>query len=299
MDVVSVDLVVPLAEEARLLGNSARRIRYVALDVRDRVACFDAILHVRPTHILHGAAVTLGDVKRTRAVNLCGTANVLDAAAAAGSVKRCVILSSSGLYSQDAHNASCHEQDALDLRSEYARTKREAELLMAGCEAAGGFIVAAARVGPVYGPLERERSTRPRISLIGQLLEHYHRGQGVSISGLEMYRDWTHASDVVAALDALLFAPALRYRVYNVSTGVACSARQAIALFEEAGLVVRWVDVNEASDIVLDPADGRKPLVIERLTADTGFTARFSLSTGIADLIASLPQNQRKREYGS
>jgi nucleoside-diphosphate-sugar epimerase len=304
INVVAADLYPARVEELALSGDKQQRIRFAALDVCNRAACLALMKHVRPTHILHAAAVTVDDQERMTNVNLHGTANVLDAAAASGSVERCIVLSSSGLYRQDGQNSSCKEDDELDLRSHYASTKWQAELLMPACEAAGGFAVAAG-VGPVYGPFERERMTRPRVSLIGRLLEHYREGRAVSIAGSEMHRDWTHAADVAAALDLLLFAPALHHRVYNVSAGVAYSARQVIQLFEKAGLAVRWVSAGEHSDLVLDPHDGRKPLEITRLVSDTGFIPRFQLQTGIADMIASQqsrrvqpPCNTKGQTYG-
>jgi UDP-glucose 4-epimerase len=289
IDLVAADLYPPGAEELVLVGDRKQRTRFVALDVSDRSACEALMMQVRPTHILHAAAVTVDDQECTTKVNLHGTANLLDAAVLAGSVERCILLSSSGLYSQDEQNSSCSEDDELNLRSHYARTKRQAEMLMPAYEAAGSFAVAAARVGPVYGPFERERVTRPRVSLIGRLLAHYRDGRAISIAGSEMHRDWTYAADVAAALDRLLFAPALRHRVYNVSAGVSYSAREVVQLFERAGLAVRWVSVGEYSDLVLDPEQGRKPLEIGRLITDTDFKPRFNLQSGIADMIASLP----------
>ncbi len=294
--VVAAGLYPPRAEELALVEDQQQQIRFASLDVCDRASCLALMRQVRPTHILHAAAVTIDDHERTTNVNLHGTANVLDAAIACGAVERCIVLSSSGLYSQDGRNASCGEDDALDLRSHYARTKREAELLMPACEAAGGFVVAAARVGPVYGPFERERVTRPRVSLIARLLEHYQQGRAIFVAGSDMHRDWTHAADVAAALDGLLFAPALHHRVYNVSAGVAYSAREVVEIFERAGFAVRWVSAGEQSDIVLDPNDGRKPLEITRLVSETGFAPRFELQTGIAEMIASRPGSRVQTE---
>lgn len=288
-DVVAADLYPPSAEELALVGDREQRIRFAALDVCDREACRALMMQVRPTQILHAAAVTMNDKERATNVNLHGTAHVLDAAAATSTVERCIVLSSSGLYIQDSPKVSCSEDDELDLRSYYASTKRQAELLMPACEAAGGFAVVSARIGPVYGPFERERVTRPRVSLIGRLLEHYRECRVVSVRGSEMHRDWTHAADVAAALDGLLFAPALCHRVYNVSAGVAYSARELLQVFESAGLAVRWVGDDEQSDLVLNPEDGRKRLEIARLVSETGFVPRFELQSGIADIIALLP----------
>jgi nucleoside-diphosphate-sugar epimerase len=100
-----------------------------------------------------------------------------------------------------------------------------------------------------------------------------------------MHRDWTHASDVAAALDGLLFAPKLKHRIYNVSAGESMSAREIIALFVERGLKVCLTPDARQADIVLDERDSRRPLAIERLRQDTGFVPRFNILSGIDALL--------------
>jgi nucleoside-diphosphate-sugar epimerase len=260
----------------------------VELDIRDPQACRDLLQRAQPTHLLHAAAVTLAEStpesdSLTFAVNYRGTINVLEAALACKSVERCVILSSSGVYSQLAYGP-CDEDHPLDLTGAYAQAKRQTELRMAALEAIGGFPIVAARIGPVYGRFERSRSTRPRVSLIQQLLDARTEARELRITGTDMHRDWTHSQDIAAALDALLFTPQLHHRIYNVSAGESLSARAIVALLIEHGLKVRWTHDPDPADLRLDPRDSRKPLVIARLVRDTGFHPR----AGLADLLADL-----------
>jgi nucleoside-diphosphate-sugar epimerase len=226
-------------------------------------------------------------------VDYQGTINVLEAAVGCKCVERCVILSSSGVYSQLA-DGPCDEDHPLDLRGAYAQAKHRAELRMAALEAAGGFAIVAARVGPVYGPFERSRFTRPRVSLIQQLLHALAEGREVRIAGTDMHRDWTHAEDIAAALNGLLFAPELHHRIYNVSTGESVSARAIIDLLIERGLQVRWTREAETADISLDPRESRKPLVIARLRRDSGFHPSFDIRAGLADLLAATHPEERR-----
>ena len=265
---------------ADLHPPDAEDVAFRALDVRDPRACFDVLASTRPTHIVHAAAVTLTEqtvaaAELTRSVNVRGTENLLRAATAAGSVQRCLLLSSSGVYRQTCDGAVCDEDHPLDLGNAYAQSKRGAEVLMK----------LAARIGPVYGPFERTRVTRPRVSLIRRLMDSLKSGQAVRVAGTDFCRDWTHAADIAAALDGLLFAPTLNHRIYNVSAGQPVSAREVLKLFTEQGLQVHWTSDQEA-DIVLDPRDSRKPLVIERLRRDTGFKPRFDFRAGLADVLA-------------
>jgi nucleoside-diphosphate-sugar epimerase len=249
------------------------------LDVRDREACFALFQRVQPTHFVHAAAVTLAEDTSDqwmRDVNLAGTANVL---AAATTVRRGVILSSSGVYGAP-DGLACDEGHELNPVGAYACAKRDAEMLLAdGC-----FPVVAARVGPVYGPFERSSVTRPRTSPIRQLLDALLEGRAVRIAGGDMHRDWTHAADIAAALDGLLFAPKLNHRIYNVSAGESISARAIIEIFVERGLQVCWESDPRQADIVLKESDSRGPLVIERLRQDTGFQPRVDVRSGIQAL---------------
>jgi nucleoside-diphosphate-sugar epimerase len=258
---------------------------FQALDVRDPRACLDVLASHRPTHIVHGAAVTLTEetpaaAELTRNVNFQGTENVLRAALAAGSVQRCVLLSSSGVYSQNS-DAACDEDHPLDLRDAYTKSKRGAEMLM------GDLPVVAARIGSAYGPFEHPRATRPRVSLIRRLLDFLHAGRPVRVAGTDFCRDWTYAMDIAAGLDGLLFSPTLNHRIYNVSSGWPVSAREVLEILIEQGLQVEWTRDEEA-DMVLDPRDSRKPLSIERLRRDTGFQPRFDFRTGLASLIKEI-----------
>jgi nucleoside-diphosphate-sugar epimerase len=239
------------------------------VDIRDRAACFDCFHQVQPTHLIHAAAVTLADNPETvRAVDFNGALNVLEAAAP---LERAVFLSSSAVYGEP-DGLPCDEDHPLHPVGAYAIAKRDAEALP--------MIVA--RIGPIYGPFEHPSASRPRTSLIHQLLTALEEGKTLRIAGTDLHRDWTHAADISAALAALLFAPKLNHRVYNVSAGQSISAREIIALFVERGLNVCWS--SDDADIVLDERDSRSPLVIDRLRQDTGFRPRFDIRSGMQAL---------------
>jgi nucleoside-diphosphate-sugar epimerase len=238
------------------------------LDVRDRAGCFQLFARVRPTHFVHAAALTIADDdEAVYAVNFYGTVNILDAA---GAVERGVMLSSSSVYGAP-DGVACDENHALHPVGAYACAKLDAERRLEGLP------VVAARIGPVYGPFEKPSVSRPKTSMIHQLVEALESGRTLRIGGSDMQRDWTHASDVAAALDGLLFADKLNHSIYNVSAGKSISARAVIAAFVERGLKVCWTSDLQQADIVLDEKDSRGPLVIERLRRDTGFQPRISI----------------------
>jgi nucleoside-diphosphate-sugar epimerase len=296
--VVAADQVLPTDEDLALLGPPATGSAYRLLDVTDDVACRRLMKTVRPSHILHAAAVTLSDdtrtaSDRTRLVNLGGTLNVLDAAVATGGVERCVILSSGGVYGPASGEGVCDEDQPLDPGNGYARAKQAAEEAMAERERAGGFAIVAARVGPVYGPYERRRTTRPRVSLIRRLLDYLDEDRPVRIAGSNVERDWTHAADIAGGLAGLLFERRLNHRIYNLAQGTSVSAEKIVGAFAKHGLRAEWVGLDEKPDLVLTPGDGRRSLAIGRLRRDTGFAPKFDFFTGLADVVAANARQAR------
>jgi nucleoside-diphosphate-sugar epimerase len=269
---------------ADLHPPAAERIQFLALDVHDLEACRHVLASSLPTHVVHGAAVTLTEqsavaAELTRSVNFHGTENLLRAAVEVGSIHRFLLLSSSGVYSQSSDDSVCDEDHPLDLSNVYAQAKRGAELLTETFEEG-----VAVRIGPVYGPFERPGPSRSRVSLISRLVGLLRSGKPVRVSGPDVSRDWTHAGDVAAGLDGLLFAPELNHRIYNLSAGQAVSAYQVLEMFRERGLEVRWTRPEEA-DIVFESRQSRKPLMTERFRRDTGFTPRFDFRDGLADVL--------------
>ena len=295
-EIVAADLAEPTVDDRLRLGAIAERIEYRSLDVTDADACNALLQEAKPTHMLHSAAVTLPDESArskelTYSINLEGTRNILKAAVSAGSIERCVLLSSSGIYKQSCDAALCDEEHPLDLSMSYADAKHKAEMLMEEYERIGNFPVLAARVGPVYGEFERCRTTRPNISMVQRLLNLLDERRIVRVAGADTHRDWTHAGDIAAGLDALLCARTLKHRIYNVSSGISVSARGILEVFIENGMSVEWAASETNADIVLDPRENRKTLVIDRLLQETGFTLRFDIRAGLSQLLAARKQS--------
>lgn len=262
----------------------AGNLRGHALDVTDRAAVRALFHRLHPDLVIHAAALTLTDPEqrlRVFDVNMTGTLNVV-AAAAENNASRIIVASSSGIYAGDPAPQRL-EGDPLDLSNAYAASKRAAEGIAATW---GGYAV---RIGPVYGPNEAPRDSRPRLSAVGRMLAHLRQDKPITICGAAISRDWTHVDDIAAGIDALARAQNPLHSVYNLSAGVPVSLAEVAAEFADHGLIIHQTDNPARADIVQRPEDARPPLSLARLTADTGFKPRHTIRTGIAALISGLP----------
>lgn len=129
-----------------------------AASVRSAVEGADLVFHA-------AAAVTdWGSLDYFRSVNVEGTRNVLDAAAAAGT-KRVVLVSSVAVHSFiDARNMNEHSPQH-PTSYPYCQTKREAEELAMTYHRDGKTEVVIARPGDVWGPGDRTSLLKMRSML--------------------------------------------------------------------------------------------------------------------------------------
>ncbi|HZV75006.1 MAG TPA: NAD(P)-dependent oxidoreductase [Conexibacter sp.] len=155
-----------------------------------------ALAAARPDCALHLAAeiATQRDAAKLAAVNVAGTARLLEACAAAGSPK---VVFASTVVTGDAHGALLDEDTALPVETAYGRSKQEGERLLRACGLPGVVV----RPSHVYGPggwFAHELVARLR-----------QPGRFAVVGRGENWWDVVHVADVARALcDAAESAPA-------------------------------------------------------------------------------------------
>jgi nucleoside-diphosphate-sugar epimerase len=299
-EVVCADLDLPDDIVGRYLAPVADRVTAIRLDVTDRAAFAGLVNDLGITHLVHAAAITPDDVQERAQpdavvdINLGGSINALAALAACPRLERLLLVSSSGVYGAAepavaafAAPSRQSEDGPLHLDSLYAVTKRCAELLGERYAALVGRPVAAVRLGPLYGDLERTGRTRARTTAIHQLAVALSACQPVRVAGPEVVRDWTYVADAAEAVLGLLLTDRWSYPVYNVSCGVGYLFRRAVEAFTAHGLRATWVTLADEADVAMRPSQARTPLDITRLREDTGFAPRYDLAAGIEAYLQS------------
>ena len=250
----------------------------VTFDIRDAKACHD---HARGVDAIVHCAAVVGPVRarietlQTLAINVNGTANLLEAALAHGA--RFLSMSTATLYGHRPLLEPLDETSQADPLTVYDGTKLMAEVHCTAHRRTYGSDVASFRTGFVFG-----RGTQ-----IGEyFLPRVLAGQAVAEpAGREHPCDFTYVVDLAEALVAAAEAPLLAHSVYNITGG---RIRTRGELAQGVRDLVPSAQISQG--VGIDPARHlRGACVIERARQDFGWRPRFSLESGLADWLARMP----------
>jgi UDP-glucose 4-epimerase len=203
-------------------GALAGGAELVEADVRDATAVASAVRDASPEAVFHLAAQI--DVRRSVAdpsfdasVNVGGTANLLEAARAAG-VSRLVFVSTGGaIYGEgEGQRLPLDESTPIAPLSPYGQSKFAAEGYLALYERLYGLAGVSLRLGNVYGPRQDPLGEAGVIAIFcGRL----RAGERPTIYGDgRQTRDYIYVGDVVGA--ALAAAGSAARGAINIGTGV-------------------------------------------------------------------------------
>lgn len=272
---------------AFLAGN----VTVEALDVTDR----DAFLALGERHditgIVHLAAggleVSDDPIEFVR-VNTSGLLNALEAARTWG-VERFAVASSIGVYAGRSESR-WHEDFALPTVPPIhpiPAFKKAAETLTTLALDGSGVHPILLRIGTIWGPLGMPDS--PFIPFPA-LIDAVAKGKQPPTLYADDGGDRCYAPDAGRAIALLMTTETLNHEVYNVSSGQPATNRDFARALEAA---VPGISL-ELQPGRPDGGSGEQPyLDISRLTADTGFTPAFDLTSAVADYVAWLRTHPR------
>ncbi len=170
----------------------------------------------------------------------------------------------------------------------YGLAKTMMEQVVDTMRHAHGRDMVCARLGGIYGSYEYSRPTRPKLSMVGQMMHDALSKGEIVLSTPAERRQWTLAADIGRAIAALLDADSLNHSLYNLASGERKSDLAVARMIQGlvAGLTLHLPSVNESparSSGKLGWLDNR------RLRRDTGFDdwtamSRDTLATALASL---------------
>jgi nucleoside-diphosphate-sugar epimerase len=267
--VLAIDRVAGTVAGCEVLAGDVTAVHRLHALARD-TGGFAGILHCGA---FSGPMVARDDPSAMVAVNITGTANILELARIHG-VPRVVFCSSVSAYGNTADGPSpVPEATPLHPTTVYGASKAAGEALIDGYAAQYGLDGLSLRIGWVYGPRRTTACT------IREMLWHARAGEPFRLPfGADQHRQYVHVEDVARALILALDAPPTTQRAYNVN-GSGC-----VTLGEIAGIVRRLVpgaviDIGPGAD----PTDDRQHAFdLSAAARDLGFSPRIGLEDGIS-----------------
>ena len=203
-------------------GALAAGGRLIALDIRDAEALAELALRERPDTVFHLAAQI--DVRKSltnpafdAAVNVGGTANVLEAARGAETARVVFVSTGGAIYGEgEGQQLPLDETTAIAPLSAYGQSKFAAEGYLALYERLYGISSLALRLGNVYGPRQDPLGEAGVIAIFCGLLSG--GGRPTVFGDGTQTRDYIYVGDVVAA--ALAAAGSEATGPVNIGTGI-------------------------------------------------------------------------------
>jgi UDP-glucose 4-epimerase len=252
----------------------------VEADIRDREAMEELAGRERPEVVFHLAAQidvrkSIADPAFDAGINVGGTANVLEAAHAAGA--RRVVFSSTGgaIYGEgDGQELPLGEDAPLAPEAPYGQSKFAGEGYLSLYERLYGLSSVPLRLGNVYGPRQDPLGEAGVVAIFcGRLRE----GKRPTVFGDgKQTRDYIYVGDVVSAM--LAAAEAETSGPINIGTGIETDVLRLVSALAELG---RGGDfepefapprTGEVQRISIDPARAEREL---------GWRAGMDLAEGL------------------
>jgi UDP-glucose 4-epimerase len=260
---------------------------FVSRDVRDKAAVEDVVVEGVDC-VIWGAAIT-ANAERDAAepelivdTNLAALAPVLRRARDSG-VRRVINLSSVAAYGEAAFSRDALDENLpSDPHGLYSLTKFSSERLCSRLSELWSLDAVSVRLSAVFGPWERATGTRDTPSPFLRLMALAERGAAALLPRPGV-RDWLYAPDAARAVLALVDAPRLVHRLYNIGPG-----RSFSVLDWGKQLAARRpgfsCTVGKPANVDLGGDRDRAPLSVQRLAEETGFRARFGLKESVKHL---------------
>jgi len=236
-DEVIVDDDLSTGRRDNLEQGLANGATLVEADIRDRAAIEELVGREQPEVIFHLAAQidvrkSIADPAFDASINVGGTANVLDAARAAGT--RRIVFSSTGgaIYGEgDGQQLPLAEDAPLAPEAPYGQSKFAGEGYLALYERLYGVSTIPLRLGNVYGPRQDPLGEAGVVAIFCGCLREGKRptvfGDG------KQTRDYIYVGDVVSAM--LAAAESETTGPVNIGTGIETDVLELVSALGELG----------------------------------------------------------------
>ena len=251
-----------------------------AVDLFDPVGVRELIAAIRPTHLLHMAwCARAGYSTSTDNFRwVAATLGLLDSFVQNGGA-RAVVAGSCAEYDW-TRVAVCDEStsplatDADRVATPYATCKISCEKMLAAYSRRAQISSAWGRVFFQYGPHEDPAR------LVASVITHLLRGEEAQCSLGKQVRSFLHVEDVGEAFGALLDS--------DVRGPVNIGSDERVTIAELVEMVAARIGRQDLLRLGARPTGNEPPILlpaVARLRGEVGWTAKYSLESGLADAI--------------
>jgi UDP-glucose 4-epimerase len=270
-----------------LEGALAAGATLAGADIRDRTAIESVAVEAKPEVVFHLAAQidvrkSVADPAFDASINVGGTANVLEAARAAGAGR--VVFTSTGgaIYGEgDGQDLPLSEDAPLAPEAPYGQSKFAAEGYLSLYERLYGLSSVSLRLGNVYGPRQDPLGEAGVIAIFcGRLRE----GKRPTVFGDgKQTRDYIYVGDVVSA--ALAAAGSEATGPVNIGTGIETDVLELVRQLGELGGADSFepelapARTGEVQRISIDPSHAER---------DLGWSPQTNLEEGLRITLDSI-----------
>jgi UDP-glucose 4-epimerase len=179
---------------------------------------------IKVDYFIHGAAITASpeDRNETPEANFRANIDPLLAAlewASEHKIKRGVFISSGGVFSQNTQDIALTEDMVVEPYGLYTVAKKTMEDIVTTLNGLYKRSLVTIRLSNIYGPFERPRPTRVRVSMVSRFIHQALTEQRITVPHDAPKRDWTFAPDIGYALHSLLQKPILNHSLYHLTSG--------------------------------------------------------------------------------
>jgi nucleoside-diphosphate-sugar epimerase len=242
--------------------------------VKQVVAGCDAVIHMAS---IAGVDTVMKHPVETMRVSLLGTSNLLEAALAAGSVKRFIDFSTSEVFGRYAYNVSEFGATTLgavgEARWTYAVAKLATEHLAFSYHKEYGLPAVSVRPFNIYGPRQVGEGA------VHQFIVRALRGEPLSIhNDGSQIRAWCYVDDIVDGIVLALDKPEAVGHAFNIG-----NPRSTLTIYNLAREVVRLSSSPSRIEFVKWPHQDIELRIpnIDKARELLGFAPRVDLEEGL------------------
>ena len=266
------------------------RLTVISADILDPAAWSAALDKHGITAIVHGATITpisrgsaseakrqpeAEDPARIVDVNLMGTVRMLDWARTKPDLKRFVYVSSGSVYRHngpDWSNEPLPEDGYVAPLTLYGISKFAAEMVTNRYADLFGLSAVSVRLSSVYGPMDRATESRNFRHVPNRVAHMALAGETIRPNSLEPVGDYVASTDVAAAILALIDAPRLNYRHYNIGSG----SSQTI------GEIIGWAR-DRVPGLKIEVTSGEDANIVQDVTLKGGMWGAYDIARILRD----------------